>query len=226
MTNADQVTPEEAFVERVKSARKSGAVLKATLISLRSALPDVTVLAFEGDDDKIVYGQWIRRIRPGLRYEPLPCGGKKGVKELKRLLGRDLDRLGQNIFFLVDRDYDDLRGFENPDGVFMIDTYAVENYLVTDDVLDKLLRDEFPCHARPALRRDIVQMFNRDYADFLNITAAINKRLFVARQVIIELAKELPKSLSNLATVQVGNVLAVQTPPEEVVVYKREPTTF
>jgi Protein of unknown function (DUF4435) len=71
------------------------------------------LLAFEGDDDKIVYGQWIRRIRPGLRYEPFPCGGKREAKELKNALGRDLAQLGENVFFLVDRDYDDLTGFKS-----------------------------------------------------------------------------------------------------------------
>lgn len=222
MSSPAKVTPEEAFVERLKAARRSSAVLKAKLITLRSDLPDVMVLAFEGDDE-IIYGQWIRRIRPGLRYEPFPCGGKKEVKGLKNSLNRDLDQLGKNVFFFVDRDYDDLMGFDSPDGVFMTDTYAVENYLVTDGVLQELLRDEFPCHARPDLRQDIVRIFNEDYAKFLRLTAAINKRLYVARRVPVELAGRLPKGLRSLAKVQIQNVEGVNVSPEEVVVYKREP---
>jgi hypothetical protein len=43
MNNPGELTPEEAFVERVKSARRSGAVLKARLITLKSDLPDAMV---------------------------------------------------------------------------------------------------------------------------------------------------------------------------------------
>ena len=70
------------------------------------------MLVFEGDDDKIVYGQWIRRVRPTLRYEPFPCGGKKEVRELKNALARDLAHLDDGVFFFVDRDFNDLLGFE------------------------------------------------------------------------------------------------------------------
>jgi hypothetical protein len=132
MSNPGELTPEDTLLSRMKSARRSGVVLKAKLITLRSDLPGVIFLAFEGDDDKIIYGQWIRRIRPALRYEPFPCGGKKEARELRNALRRDLARLGESMFFFVDRDYDDLRGFDGSDGVFMTDTYAVENCLEAD----------------------------------------------------------------------------------------------
>src|SRR6516162_499595 len=91
--------PENAFVERLKSARTTSAVLKLKLITLKSGFPDALVFAFEGDDDKIVYGQWIRRIRPELQYEPFPCGGKEGVRGLKNAVTRDLSGLGTGVFF-------------------------------------------------------------------------------------------------------------------------------
>ena len=172
MSSPDGLTPEEEFVERVKSARRGTVVLKAKLVSLRSDLPDAVVLAFEGDDDKIVYGQWIRRVRPQLRYEPFPCGGKREARELKNALGRDLAQLGDNVFFLVDRDYDDLVGFNSIDKMFVTDMYAVENYIVDDEVLEELLRDEFPCHAKPDVRRLIVEVFRKDYKDFLRHTSS------------------------------------------------------
>jgi hypothetical protein len=127
------------------------------------------VFAFEGDDDKIVYGQWIRRLFPRLHYEPFPCGGKKGVKALKNSLHKDLTGQERNVLFFVDRDYDDLAGFESQSGVFMTDAYSVENYLVTPRVVGELLRDEFPCHARPDLRQKIARIFVDDYAKFLSL---------------------------------------------------------
>jgi hypothetical protein len=224
MSSPDGLTPEEEFVERVKSARRGTVVLKAKLVSLRSDLPDAVVLAFEGDDDKIVYGQWIRRVRPQLRYEPFPCGGKREARELKNALGRDLAQLGDNVFFLVDRDYDDLVGFNSIDKMFVTDMYAVENYIVDDEVLEELLRDEFPCHAKPDVRRLIVEVFRKDYKDFLRHTVAINERLYLARRLEIRLTKRLPTSLRLLAEVEIGNVTSVGTKPEELVLCEREPT--
>lgn len=224
MSSSAGVTPEEAFVERLKSARRGAAVLKARLITLRSDIPEAIVLAFEGDDDKIVYGQWIRRIRPSFRYEPFPCGGKREAKDLKNALSRDLARLGDRVYFLVDRDYDDLRGFDNTDNIYITDMYSVENYLVCDDVLEELLRDEFPCHARPDVRLRIVELFTTDYRAFLRMMAPINRRLYIARHLGIALTKRLPTALRQLITVQIGNVTAIGVLPEEVVVCQREPT--
>lgn len=224
MTDVSHVSAEEAYVERVKLARHSGAVLKAKLISLRSDSPEAIVLAFEGDDDKIIYGQWIRRIRPELRYEPFPCGGKKELKGLKNALTRDLNRLDEKVFFFVDRDFDDLSGFDSVNAVFVTDMYSVENYLVSEIVLDGLLRDEFPCHGAPDKRNSIIERFRSDYDIFLEVTYSLNRRIFIARKVPIELKKRLPTSLRDIATVAIGNVEPVQVRVEDVVVCEREPT--
>ena len=222
MTESVPHTPEEAFVEQVRLARRSGAVLKAKLITLRSDLPEAIVLVFEGDDDKIIYGQWIRRLRPGLRYEPFPCGGKKEARGLKNTLLRDLNGLGERTYFVVDRDFDDLIGFDGIDAVFMTDMYSIENYLVSSEVLGELLRDEFPCHARPDVREEIIKVFERDYARFLELTSSVNRRIFVARQIPLELTKRLPTSLRDLAIVEIANVGPVETPPGDIVIYIRE----
>jgi hypothetical protein len=209
----------------VKSARRGAVVLKAELVSLRSDLPDVVVLAFEGDDDKIVYGQWIRRVRPQFQYEPFPCGGKKEARDLKNALGRDLAQLGNNVFFVVDRDYDDLAGFNSIDKLFITEMYAVENYIVDEEVLEELLRDEFPCHAKPDVRQLIVKAFRKDYDDFLRHTADINKRLYIARRLGIRLTRRLPTGLRQLAKVELRNVTSAGTKPEELVLCEREPTS-
>ena len=224
MSEAGAQSPEDAFVQRVKEARRSGAVLKARLITLRSDLPDATILVFEGDDDKIVYGQWIRRIRPGLRYEPFPCGGKKEVRALKNAVHRDMGGLGRGLFFFVDRDFDDLTGFLDVADVFVTDTYSVENYLVTDEVVEDLLRDEFPCHAKPDIRKKVLDLFRQDYDAFLKASASVNERLYIARRIPIELARRLPTSLGGIAEIKLGAISKGSTPPENLVIYTREPS--
>lgn len=224
MSDVRMLTTEESFLERMKAARNVSAVLKARLLILRSNFPSALVFAFEGDDDKIVYGQWVRRIRPELRYEPFPCGGKEGVRGLKNSVARDLAGLGERIFFFVDRDFDDLQGFVDVSNVFMTETYSVENCLVADEVLKELLRDEFPCHARPDLRKSIVEIFNNDYRAFLTAATEINLRIFYARRIPIKITVSLPTSLRHLAVVRIGNVSRSDSPVDKVVILEREPT--
>lgn len=221
---AKPLSPEEAFLRRVKSARTTSAVLKAKLLAFKSGFPDALVFVFEGDDDKIVYGQWIRRIRPELRYEPFPCGGKKGVRDLKNAVARDLSGLGRRVFFFVDRDFDDFEGFLDTLNVFMTETYSVENYFVTEQMIEEILRDEFPCHARPELREFIGEIFRKDYGKFLFVTTELNRRIYCAKKIPIEIVKHLPTSLRDLAVVKIGNGSRSATPIEHAVVLGREPT--
>ena len=214
----------DAFLEHVKAARNVSAVLKAKLITVRNELPDALVFVFEGDDDKIIYGQWIRRIRPDLRYEPFPCGGKKKVRALKNALSQDLSGLEKGVYFFIDRDFDDLNGFIDNVNLFMTETYSVENCIVTEEVLEEVLRDEFPCHSLPSFRRSIVEIFNRDYEQFLVVTSNVNRRIYFARRIPIGIMGELPTRLSQLAMVEIGNVQSSAVPLEQLIVLDREPT--
>ncbi|WP_456744867.1 DUF4435 domain-containing protein [Bradyrhizobium sp. USDA 4354] len=48
------------------------------------------------------------------------------------------------MYFFVDRDFDDFRGFQSdPATTFCTDQYSIENYLVTREVLEELLKDDF-----------------------------------------------------------------------------------
>ena len=111
------------------------------------------------------------------------------------------------------------------DKMFVTDAYSVENYLVDEEVLEKLLRDEFPCHAQPQVRQQIVNIFRKDYSEFLRHTAPVNLRLYVARRLEIKLTKQLPKTLRQLVTVRIGNIGAVAVDPKAVVACEREPTS-
>jgi hypothetical protein len=146
------------------------------------------------------------------------------VRELKNAVTRDLSGLGARVFFFVDRDFDDLLGFLDTSNVFMTETYSVENCLVTDEVLEGLLRDEFPCHARPELRLSITEIFRKDYDKFLVVTADLNRRVYYARKIPIEIINRLPTSLRHLAVINIGNIERTPTATEEVIVLVREPT--
>lgn len=212
----------EAYIHRMKAARKGTAVLKSRLVTLRSAIPRCPIFAFEGNEDKIVYHHWINRIRPGLKYEPFPCGGKTYVLQLKEIAERDLSNLSDGLYFFVDRDFDDLRGKASSSVIFMTDAYSVENYLVSEHVLEELLKNEFHCHALPEKRNEVIQLFKRVYKQFLQVTRETNYRLFLARRLQIELNAHLTDKISHLASLTVDSVAAGTRPATDLIRVARE----
>lgn len=214
----------EEYIEGLRRSRKGPAVLKLRLAYLRSAQPSLPILAFEGPDDKIVYGQWIRRVREDLAYEPFVCDGKNAVRQLKGIAQRDKTGISENLYFFVDHDFDGLSGFANVENVYCTPSYSFENYLVTGLVLDSLLRDEFPCHGQPEVRAAIGKAFQTDYEAFLSATRSVNFRLFLARTAGIELVKPIPTSMASLASVELCEIGQGSKKPSEIIVFSRQPT--
>ena len=223
MSRAAETREHDAAVAAMREARARPSVLKIELATLRSAVPDNVVFAFEGDDDKIIYRQWVQRVRPDLKYVSFPCRGKGPLLELRASLQRDKTGLSNGVFFFVDRDFDDLRGQADGDDVFITDTYSVENYLVDPSVISATLEIEFHCHDAPALRQQLIDQFQETYASFLSQTEEVNRRLFKARRAGIDV-KPLPKSISKLAKVGVRTVEKGTSEPDAIVVYEREPS--
>ena len=219
----DQVTSQNSYIEKLKASRKNPAVLKTKLVMLRGQLPNCIIFAFEGDNDKPVYYQWTKQLRPDLSYEPFVCGGKKQVFQLREMLSRDLGGLANRVYFFVDRDFDDLAGNDGSPSTFMTDRYSVENYLVSPQVLEELLKDEFHCHAEPEVRKEIVSRFEERLKEFAIVTKEINRRLFVARRLKLHLLKNLPDGINQLAVVDLSKVSPSKFKPEELVVLAEEP---
>lgn len=220
----DGVPESDPYLDKLRSARQVPAVLKLRLAQLRSSAPGVAVFAFEGDDDKLVYAQWIRRVRPTLQYEPFPCDGKRGVLTLRTLLLRDKGGLATGVYYFIDRDYDDLAGHHLDECIFMTDMYSVENYLVSEGVLTELLKNEFHCHLRPDVRDSICQLFRDVYQEFLSQTKELNRRIFVARRLGLELKSSLPKKIVEIAKVELAQVAPADVPPEDAILYSAEPS--
>lgn len=213
----------EDYLDVVKESREGAAVLKMDLINLRNDLPDDAILVFEGDDDKAAYYQWIQRLSPGLSYEPFPCRGKEKVLQLKAVLDRDLSGLGDCVFFFVDRDFDDLRGeTPDPERLFMTVQYSIENCLVTPRVLERVLTNEFHCHARPMIRASVLERFGQLLDDFLGVTRAVNFRIYCARRVGVEIRPAIPDKISKIVSVALTEVGAGSGTADQIIKYARE----
>ncbi|HEV2567224.1 DUF4435 domain-containing protein [Sphingomonas sp.] len=208
---------QDSYVASQIAARDRQAVAKISFLNFRSRYPSGLIFAVEGDDDKIAYSYWIQRVAPDLAYEFFVCSGKREVKKLRNVLARDLSNANEGVAFLVDRDFDELEGFESIDFVFMLDRYSIENYLVDRQVLDETIKVAFPGSGDRAMREKVCMLFEADYADFLQIASELNRRIFFARRVRVEIDNYIPTSLAKLAAVELGHVQPCNPPAEEAI---------
>lgn len=193
--NGGQLDP---YVERLKSAKNVRAVAKVCFATFASSITEKTnIFAYEGSADKLVFYYWINGIRRGLKYEPYVVKNKNAVLQLFDALKNDETGLGDKVYFFVDRDFDQLQGRAEDEKIFMTKAYSIENYFVCKELLEDILNIEFHCNGYPAVRNDIINLFNDLYAKFLKITEHINLRIFVARKLGIHQIEDLPKT-SNI----------------------------
>jgi hypothetical protein len=63
------------------------------------------------------------------------------------------------------------------------------------------------------------------YTQFLAETKDVNRRIFIARKLDIELIEDLPRKISSIASLSLLTVGPSETPADKVVVYASEPPT-
>ncbi len=198
-------------------ARGDTSVAKYKLLNIRERYPSGPLIVVEGDEDRPVYAHWLFRLSPDLAYEFFVCNGKRSAKKLVTALAEDKSDLSHDIYFFVDRDFDDLKGFQVTDNIMMLEGYSFENYLVDERVLENLLRLAFPLDAVPNLRKKITETFSDDYDNFLAISADVNRIIFVARHTMINVDDAIPKGVSDIATVALNDVRPVGKDASDVI---------
>lgn len=207
----------DGYLAALRGSRNKPSVIKLKFISLKSRSSGLPIFVFEGDEDKIVYGRWISRLVPFLEYDVFICNGKRGVRALDGILAFDVGNLRDGTFMFVDRDFDDLRGFVGRDNVFLLERFAIENFLVSPEVVSSLLRDEFPLHDHPLLRETILNQFNLDYSTFLAELGPVNWRIFLATKAESSFKKRFSDSINDYASVSYGDIIAGNDNPENLI---------
>lgn len=213
-----------ALADRARRGRRSPAVLKISLSYIRSRDQSIPVLIFEGHRDCGPYRAWISRIRDALAYERIWADGKDQVLEFRRRLKEDASDLAAGVFFFVDRDFDDLKGHPAGPDVFCTDRYSVENYLVSDRVLQNLLVEEFQCDSIED-RDKVSAMYRQVLSEFSQSVRSINQRIFIGRRLgIIECG--IGEVASRHITISLSSVADRYTPEiiAELLPFTREPT--
>lgn len=205
----------EDLLNRMRESRGSAAELKLQLINARAQSPRSIIFVFEGDDDRGVFHSWTRFVDAAFRYEPLTCRGKRAVLRLKEAVDRDVGDLRLGVFFFIDRDFDDARGVELDGSIYMTETYSIENCLVNKEVIEEILKIELNCHGQPDLRNGICLSFDGLYQNFVDITRDVNRLLYAARQLNVDLESEVPNSIARVVAVSHDRVERLPTTPEE-----------
>lgn len=170
------------LLDEARKARDKPAVLKMLLSNIRSKNRHVPVLVFEGDTDVGPYEVWISRLAT-LQYHPLIAKGKQRTLEFRLHLQEDQTGVAAGVFFLVDRDYDDLGGHQPGEDLFCTQAYSIESYLATSRVFESILVDELKCVAELSGREKALALFRQMRDMFLSRMREANLRLFVGRRL-------------------------------------------
>lgn len=220
----DIATSLDPYLDKLKNGLTVSAVLKAELGAVKSSCANTKIFAYEGVDDKVIYSHWLSKIHPEIEYEPFICRNKDQLLQLWKSLKSDLTGMNEDVFFFTDRDFDDLKGGDIDNSIFMTEKYSIENYLVDNDVLEEILKIELHCHGNIEARKKIILLFESTYDFFLNTTSDINFRIYLARKCKIKQISEITNRLDDLADVQLNLVKKGRGRLEEMICLEREPT--
>jgi hypothetical protein len=91
------------------------------------------------------YDTWIGRCDDSVVFEPLPANGKDQLLTFRNNVRPQETHLRSGMYFFIDRDFDDLKGFASGSDLFMTEMYSIENYLVSERVFKSVLLDELKC---------------------------------------------------------------------------------
>lgn len=208
-------------VQQLRDARKSPSVLRMKVIKIRGVSPDVYVMIHEGVDDIPVYETWLSRLGFNLTYEAIHGSGKQQLLEFHSLLQSNSDPLAKNVYFFVDRDFDEKVSLHS--AIYELPCYSIENALVCPDAVQSLLRDEFRCSGSIAERAMVVHKFLEVRDNFRRHAESINFRIFVAVKLGLKIESK-PELGTDFVRVLLSEAKSLNIDPCQLVKLDAEPT--
>lgn len=192
--------------EGLRSQRKNPTVLKADLSRIRERNRCMLVIVLEGKDDLAVYKAWFKRISEDVAWEPLVAGGKRNLLEFRDLVLRDQTGIKSCTNFIVDHDYDGLKGHVNGDDIYVLPSYSIENYLTDIDVFESFLMIDMQVIGDIDKRVQLVDLFEILRCKFIDGVRAACEILYAAKHEKVgnisideDLSKYFDISLDNVS---------------------------
>ncbi len=167
--------------EYLRENRGTPSVLKAKLSTFRERHPCNLVVVLEGPDDLVVYEIWLERLAPGIEWEPLVANGKKKSLDFYDIVMRDTTGIGTCTYFIVDHDYDGIRGRSRSEKVYVLPAYSIENFLVDNQVVESILRTDLRALAEPDVRAEILRIYTNLRTQFIAELQKVGIILYGAR---------------------------------------------
>lgn len=174
----------DSRVERMANAARDPIVILHKFNKLRSREPERLVLVVEGDEDPIFYSVVAERCGMNEKFLSLVAGGKDLVLGFRQLLKASVEaKRGKGVAFAVDRDFDDLKGFNSGPELYCTPTYSIENIACSSEAIRALLYNEFKLHD-PDLIGDldkIMGLYEQVTASFAQEFRDINLLIYFGR---------------------------------------------
>ncbi|OFX26676.1 MAG: hypothetical protein A2041_00990 [Bacteroidetes bacterium GWA2_31_9b] len=127
------------LIDKLRDEVSSGHVAYTEFVLKQKKKKDCIFCFFEGKDDKKYYGIRINNYTQR-NYEPIVCGGKENVIDVRRLIAKKKEYKKTEICYFIDQDYDAHIYIKS---IYCLPTYSIENQYANKNVLKKLLTDEF-----------------------------------------------------------------------------------
>lgn len=194
-------------IEQMRKAREGAHTYFLLYLNLRSRVgPNRLIYVVEGREDIPVYDIWLARELGDEPVEPLQVKGKGNVIHLSRLLNGSESIRSEKVILCIDHDFDGTRGSTLSDNTYVTTAYSIENLLVSEESIDRLLIRALNAtgEEQPA-RAGIVMRFAERYTEFNRAMLYPNAHARFARLCSVE-CPGLPDSIEPAIRVELDRI--------------------
>lgn len=163
------------FLDKLNAARDSAiSAYHVFLLKYSETNNDIHAF-FEGYEDSSFYTHVIRRIAgTDRKIHPYQCGSKKNVYDAFQSVSAKAHK-NSVILFFVDKDLADILGevYIDAPNIYTTDYYSIENYLVSEEMLEIVWQDIFRFKESTINFEVIKEQYNKEYAKFCALMVSI-----------------------------------------------------
>lgn len=206
-----------SYLEKLRKSREKPQVAYQEFVLHTRKNKDGLFCFFEGKDDNAYY---IPRVKKFInKYHPISCGGREKVLKVYKLITIHPEYLKYKKAFFIDRDFNKPLNSQNPP-IFETPCYSVENFYVSVDVFQEILKNEFHLSEvsddafqvciklfidRQKEFHQAMTLFNAWYACLIDIKNIENK------QTGVNLSEKLPKNFIDFTLEKVSAQYDIET---------------
>jgi hypothetical protein len=170
-------------VEGMRRAREGVHTFLLLYLNIRSRVGSTRLIAIlEGREDVPVYDIWLARELGDEMVEPMEVKGKGNILNLSRLIHSSASNRLDKVILCIDHDFDGSRDFNLPENTYLTSAYSIENMLISDLAIDRLLIRAFNAIGpEQEIRKSVVKIFSDRLSEFNDAMLSLNAHIRFAR---------------------------------------------